>query len=39
MIREAMEGMEGVKIGGKTITDLRYADNAVLVADRIGKMQ
>ena len=39
MIREAMEGMEGVKVGGKNVTDLRYADDAVLVADRIGKMQ
>ena len=37
MIREAMEGMEGVKIDGKNITDLRYADDAVLIADRIGK--
>jgi hypothetical protein len=34
-----MESMEGVKIGGKNITDRRYADDAVLVADRIGKMQ
>ena len=33
------EAMEGVNIGGNNITDLRYADDAVLVADRIGKMQ
>ena len=39
MIKEAMEGREGVNIGGNNITDLRYADDAVLVADRIGKMQ
>ena len=39
MINEAMEGMEGVNIGGNNITDLRYADDAVLMADRIGKMQ
>jgi hypothetical protein len=39
MIREAMEGMKGAKTGGKNITDLRYADDAVLVADRIGRMQ
>ena len=39
MISEAMEGMEGVNIDGNNITDLRYADDAVLVADRIGKMQ
>ena len=32
-------GMEGVKIGQKNITDQRYADDAVLLADRIGKMQ
>jgi hypothetical protein len=38
MIREATEGVEGVKIGGKNITDLRYADDAVLVADRIGRI-
>ena len=37
MIREAMEGMEGVKVGGRNITDLRYADDAVLVADGIKK--
>ena len=30
MIREAMEGMKGVNIGGNNITDLRYADDAVL---------
>jgi hypothetical protein len=39
MIREAMEGMEWVKIGGKNLTDLRYADDAVLVADRMWRMQ
>ena len=39
MIREAMKGMEGVKVGGRNITDLRYSDDAVLVADGIGKMQ
>ena len=36
MIREAMAG---VNIGGNNITDLRYADDAVLVADKIEKMQ
>jgi exonuclease III len=39
MIREAMEHMEGIKIGGKNITDIRYADDAVLVADRLERMQ
>jgi hypothetical protein len=36
VVRGAMEGLKGVKIGGKNITDLRYADDAVLVADRVG---
>ena len=39
MISEAMEGMEGVNIGGNNITDLRYTDDAVLATDRRGKMQ
>src|SRR5206468_679923 len=32
MITEAMENMEGIKFNGVNITDLRYADDAVLVA-------
>ena len=39
MINEAMEGMEGVAFNGINMTDLRYADDAVLVADRIRKVQ
>src|SRR6267154_254108 len=39
MIKEAMEGMEGVAFNGINVTDLRYADDAVLVADRRKKMQ
>src|SRR5437867_3730406 len=31
--------MEGVKFGGVNITDLRYADDAVLVADKRKRMQ
>src|SRR5688572_15338090 len=39
MIREAMEEIEGISFGGFHITDLRYADNAVLVADKRKKLQ
>ena len=34
MIREVMEDVEGIQIGGFNITDLRYADDAALVADK-----
>jgi hypothetical protein len=34
MMREAMENMKGISFGGFNITDLRYADDAVLVADK-----
>ena len=33
MIREALEGIKGIQIGGENLTNLRYADDAVLVAD------
>ena len=39
MINEAMENVEGIKFNGVNITDLRYADDAVLVADKRKKMQ
>ena len=39
MIQEAMEGMEGIRFGGVNITNLRYADDAVLVAEKRRKMQ
>jgi exonuclease III len=39
MIREAMEDMEGISVGGVNITNLRYADDAVLVADKRKKLQ
>ena len=39
IIKEAMEGEEGTAFNGINITDLRYADDAVLVADRKRKMQ
>src|SRR6267154_1840924 len=38
MIKEAMEGVEGVALGGVSITDLNYADDAVVVADGRKKM-
>src|SRR5437899_3504354 len=38
-IKEAMENMEGIKFNGDNITDLRYADDAVLVADKRKKME
>jgi len=37
MIREAMQGVEGIRINGANITDIRYADDAVLVADKRKK--
>ena len=39
MIREAIEEMEGISFGGFNITDMRYADDAVLVADKKKKLQ
>ena len=38
-MKEAMEGMEGIKFNGINITDLGYADDAVLVADKQKKIQ
>src|SRR5207247_520212 len=39
MIQEAMEGVEGIRFGGVNITNLKYADDAVLVAEKRRKMQ
>ena len=39
MIRDALEGLRGVQMGGENITNLRYADDAVLVADSRKKLQ
>jgi len=39
MMREAMENVEGVKFNGVNITDLRYADDAALVAEGRKKLQ
>ena len=38
MIKEAMENMEGIKFNEINITDIGYADDAVLVADKRKKM-
>src|SRR5688572_14506453 len=39
MLREAMEEMEGISFGGFNITDLRYADDAVLESNKKKKLQ
>src|SRR5437867_3723400 len=39
VIRGAVEGVEGIGFGGVNITNLRYADDAVLVAERRRKVQ
>ena len=39
MITETLENEEGIKFNGINITDLRYADDAVFVADKRKKLQ
>ena len=39
MIKEAKENMEGIKFNEINIADIRYPDDAVLVADKRKKMQ
>src|SRR5437867_8321975 len=39
MIKEAMENVEAIKFNGINITNLRYADDAVLMAAKRKKMQ
>src|SRR5437867_9474261 len=39
MIKEALENEEGIKFNGVNVTDLRYGDDAVLVADKRKNMQ
>ena len=34
-----VEGMEGISFGGGNMTDLRYADDAVLMFNKRKKMQ
>ena len=38
MIKVAMENMKGIKFNELNITDIRYADDAVLVADKRKKL-
>src|SRR3989442_6428138 len=39
MIKEALKNEEGIRFNGVNVTDLRYADDAVLVADKRKNMQ
>lgn len=39
MIKEKNGNVEEIKFSGKHVTDLRYADDAVLMADKRSKMQ
>ena len=39
MMKEAMEGMEAINFNVINITDIRYADDAVLVVDKRKKLQ
>jgi len=39
MIREALERLKGIQFGGENLTNLRYADDAVLIADSRKKLQ
>ena len=39
MMKEALENEEGIKFNEVDVTDLRYADDAVLVADKRKNMQ
>ena len=39
MIKEALENEEGIKFNGVNVTNLRYADDVVLVADKRKNMQ
>ena len=39
MIKEAMEDVEGIKFNGINVTDVRFADDAVSMADKVKKLQ
>jgi len=39
LIKDTMKNAEGIKFNGINITDLRYADDAVLVVEKRKKMQ
>ena len=38
-MREAMDDMEGITFNGINITDIRYADDAVIMLDKRKKLQ
>ena len=39
VIMREIEGMEGFSIGGRNLNNIRYADDTVLVADSVEKLQ
>ena len=39
MIMRELEGLEGIRVGGRNITNIRYADDTALIADSETKMQ
>merc|ERR1712002_545371 len=39
MIEEAFEDLEGIRINGENLTNIRYADDTVLVAESEYKLQ
>ena len=39
IILRDIEGVEGIKIGGVNINNIRYADDTVLIADSREKLQ
>ena len=39
IIREVLEGIKGIQFGAENLTNLRYADDAVLIADSRKKLQ
>ena len=38
-VMDELEGLEGVKVGGRNINNIRYADDTVLVADSEDKLR
>ena len=39
MIMRTVEDLEGIKIGGRNLTNIRYADDTALIADSESKLQ
>ena len=40
IMREALEGLEGsIKVGGRTVTNLRYTDDVALLAESADELQ